>query len=166
MQEMIQEEEKEAEQEESVQVMVLRAIREVEQKVDEGIDIAEIYSPKRVTAAAAMIGLRAGLAMDLTNGWDFRIAKHREAAERYVREVKPWLLIGSPECRMFSTLQNLSKQTAKKQADREEAEEHLKFVCKLYKIQVENGRKFLHEHPVGATSWWVKCIEEIKKWTV
>ena len=79
--------------------MALRAIKAVQEKVDEGIDVAEIYSPARVTEAAVKIGLKAGLAMDLTNGWDFRVSRHREAAERYIREVKPWLLIGSPECR-------------------------------------------------------------------
>ena len=80
----------------------------------------------------------------------------------YNKEVRPWLLIGSPECRMFSTLQTLSKQTIQNIQERAEAEEHLKFVCRLYKIQHEAGRKFLHEHPVAATSWTVKCIQEVK----
>ena len=72
-------------------------------------DIAEVYSPKRVTLEAAKYGLQPGEAMDLTTGWDFREERHREAARKYVRIMKPKLLIGSPECRMFSALQNLRR---------------------------------------------------------
>ena len=107
-----------------------------------------------MTEAAVKIGLKAGLAMDLTNGWDFRLSWHREAAGRYIREVKPWLLVGSPECRMSSSLQNLSKKTAEKGQERAEAEKHIQFVCQLYKILHEEGRKSLHEHPIGASSWY------------
>ena len=95
---------------EDVANMALNAINQVEVKGETGIDIAEFYSPERVTAAARLIGLRTGLAMDLTNGWDFNLPSHREAARRYVKEVEPWLIIGSPECSMFSTLQNWDKK--------------------------------------------------------
>ena len=44
-----------------------------------------------------------------------------------------------------------------------EAMIHLKFVCSLYKKQVEAGRYFLHEHPSGATSWAQKCIVGIQQ---
>ena len=36
---------------------------------------------------------------------------------------------------------------------RREAVQHLHFVAGLYKLQVDGGRHFLHEHPAGATSW-------------
>jgi len=39
------------------------------------VDIAEIYSPARVTAYAKKMGLQSGEAMDLTTGWDFRHEK-------------------------------------------------------------------------------------------
>ena len=74
---------------------------------------------------------------------------HRDAAERYVREVKPKLIIGSPECRMFSALQNLRKWDKKAFEELEAAKEHIRFVVKLYRIQVEAGRWLLHEHPAG-----------------
>ena len=38
---------------------------------------------------------------------------------------------------------------------------HFRFVCQLYQMQLDAGRYFLHEHPVGATSWKEKCVEEI-----
>ena len=68
-----------------------------------------MYSPPRVVKEAAKYNRMAGASMDLTNGWDFNLESHRDEAERYVREVKPELLIGSPECRMFSALQSLRK---------------------------------------------------------
>ena len=49
-----------------------------------------------------------------------------------------------------------------KDQERVEAEAHFKFVCELYKLQHEAGRKFLHEHRVGATSWPVRCIGKVK----
>ena len=73
------------------------------------VDLVEIYSPPRVVMMAARYGLKPGESMDLTNGWDFTLQRHREAAERYIKMMKPRLVIGSPECRMFSALQNLRK---------------------------------------------------------
>ena len=40
-----------------------------------------------------------------------------------------------------------------------EAIKHLHFVVSLYKLQLESGRHFLHEHPAGATSWTDEWIE-------
>eukprot|EP00973_Karenia_brevis_P017438 2393230-Karenia_brevis.AAC.1 len=124
------------------------------------VDIAEVYSPARVTKEARKFGLKPGEAMDLTTGWDFRKVGDREKAERYVDEAKPRILIGSPMCTAFSTLQNLSPWTQNKMDKWIEAREHIKFVVKLYRKQIEGGRMFLHEHPARATSW---ALEEIQK---
>ena len=40
---------------------------------------------------------------------------------------------------------------------------HLHFVASLYKIQLNAGRHFLHEHPAGATSWNDDWIQQILK---
>ena len=40
--------------------------------------VGEVYSPPRVCEEARRQGLRAKLSLDLTNGWDFRLAAHRE----------------------------------------------------------------------------------------
>ena len=39
----------------------------------------------------------------------------------------------------------------------------MKFMCELYREQVEAGRWILHEHPVGATSWKLEVVIEIMK---
>ena len=41
-----------------------------------------------------------------------------------------------------------------------EANTHLLFCLELYKLQKDSGRLFLHEHPLGAASWWHPDMEE------
>ena len=41
--------------------------------------------------------------------------------------------------------------------------EHIKFVVKLYRNQVREGRIFLHEHPANAKSWMLKEIRQVMK---
>ena len=133
-------------------------------KHEDIVDIAEVFSPPRITKLAQLVGLRPGLAMDLTTGWDFNLKEHRDLAEEYVRVVKPLLLIGSPECRMFSALQNLNKKNLGMKSELiMQAKAHIRFVVQLYRIQMESGRLFLHEHPCGATSWQLAEIQDIMK---
>ena len=41
------------------------------------------------------------------------------------------------------------------------AVQHLEFCAEIYKLQIREGRYFIHEHPLSATSWKLPCIEEI-----
>ena len=72
-----------------------------------------------------------------------------------VAETKPFMLIGSPPCTMFSSLQNLkyTRDPARFAEKLENAKKHIRFCVELYKMQIEGGRYFLHEHPRRATSW-------------
>ena len=138
---------------------MIKAIRQAARDVD----IAEVYSLKGVTKTADTLGAKPGEAMDLTNGWDFRLERHKEAALKYIREVKPKLIIGSPECRLFSTMQNLTKHLKKtNEQDKQmcEAIEHIRFVVRVYRGQAEDGRMFLHEHTAQASPW---DLGEIRK---
>ena len=63
-------------------------------------------------------------------------------------------VIGSPMCTMFSQLQALNKKWNEKRAEEYEArlrkaEAHMRFAVKMYRIQLEGGRYFVHEHPAG-----------------
>ena len=135
--------------------------------------VSEIYSPARVTQAIKLlpgIGLVAGFAFDITNAndkgepWNFDLEEKRNEAIAIVEEQKPMILIGSPICTPYTTLQALSKHK-RSQKDIDEmmakAKVHMEFVCYLYKLQLEGGRYFLHEHPATATSWELPCIKEI-----
>ena len=99
------------------------------------VDIAEAYSPPRVTNTAHKLGMTMGYVLDLTTGWDFTAAAHREAAREYVRLTRPELIIGSPVCTMSSSLQRLSTFERREDwFDRfEEAKSHIKFVVCLHK---------------------------------
>ena len=104
------------------------------------VDVAEVYSPPRVTVEASKFGLKPGSAMDLRTGYDFTKKEDRDRAWRKLEEEKPKLLVGSPECKMFSVLQNLSPWTVEKAKKFREAKMHLKFVCELYREQIRCGR--------------------------
>ena len=159
----------ETEVDEEVKRLVDEAIKAIEEEtaVAEAIrlmsvEVMEMYSPPRVTAMGRKMGLEVGEAMDLTTGWDFTLERHRAAAWEYIRRVKPRLVIGSPMCRMFSSLQNLTKNKRRPEWEERfvEAKAHLKFMMEVYEEQWKHGRLFLHEHPAGATSW---DLEEVKK---
>lgn len=125
------------------------------------VDIAEMYSPPRVTQEARRFGLNAGEAMDLVTGWDFAERDHRERAMRYINKHRPKLIVGSPMCTMFSSLQNLSKWTEEKERRWREDREHLKFMGEVYHKQINEGRWFLHEHPASASSWRLQEIRQV-----
>ena len=78
------------------------------------------------------------------------------------------VLVGSPPCTMMYILQILS--LAKHGHDPawmeayikkvEEAREHIKFCCKLYRLHAEAERYWVHEHPWPARSLRLAEIEE------
>ena len=89
--------------------------------------------------------------------WDFNKPSDRKEARQFVEEEKPTWVIGCPPCTFFS-LWNQSMNHRKMDPSvveklRREAVRHLRFVIGLYRIQLSNGRHFLHEHPETATSW-------------
>ena len=139
--------------------------------------VSEVYSPPRVTKLireARMRHVMPGYALDLTTNdpvdglpWDFSRKVKRDRARKILREQKPYMLIGSPQCKEFCTWQRLNEarhpDNGERQAARKAAEAHLRFVSLLYKDQHDGGRYFLHEHPRWATSWSVRAIESISQ---
>ena len=98
--------------------------------------------------------------------WDFSRRGDRREALQYVKDKKPTWVIGSPPCTAFSRLQGLNfrkMDPAKVERMLKEAKRHLHFVISLYQLQLADYRHFLHEHPVGATSWKDPYMEKILK---
>ena len=128
--------------------------------------VSEIYSPPRITkeiVEGKWKHVAPGFALDLTVNdpldglpWDFSRASKRNRARAFLREQKPLLLIGSPECKAFSTWMVLNRARARcvEAIDKAlaRAKKHLEFVASLYEEQLEGGRYFLHEHPLYASS--------------
>jgi hypothetical protein len=133
--------------------------------------IAELYSPPRVTAALPKLGLVAGSTFDLKAdkfgvAWDFRRPRDRKRAWDRIRAERPFLVVGSPPCTMFSRLQlNLNAvKMGKAEWERRrcEAEVLLTFAAAVYNLQLREGRHFLHEHPAGADSWTHPAIVQLR----
>ena len=127
----------------------------------------EVYGQGRIVEAAH--GCRRNLnlhgldALDLRtckpdgDNWDFNRAEDRRMARDLVESRRPTWIIGSPPCTsftLFNTHWNFPRCDPQKvQAWKEEGIRHLRFMISLYKIQLDNGRHVLHEHPVSALSW-------------
>ena len=133
-------------------------------------DVAEAYSPARMTKVAERLGYKPGFALDLTNldengiVWDLSLKERQEKALELLETMAPWLLIVSPPCTMFSTLQgfNFKKQDEEQVRPRmEEAIEHIAFSVLLCIRQAEAGRKYMFEHPAGASSWQTKLVNKL-----
>ena len=98
--------------------------------------------------------------------WDFSLGADRRLARKIVEDTKPTWIIGSPPCTFFSAwnqgINHRRMSPEKVESLRKEAVKHLHFVVGLYKLQLDGGRHFLHEHPAGATSWrdpWVVKLQ-------
>ena len=91
------------------------------------------------------------------SAWDFSKSGDRRQTRNTIEEEKPTWLIGSPPFTFFSLwnqgLNHRKMDPARVEELRREAIKHLHSVIGLYRLQVDAGRHFLHEHPAGASSW-------------
>ena len=97
--------------------------------------------------------------------WDFINAADRKLAKSLVNKLKPTWVIGSPPCTFFSSwnqgMNHRKMDPLRVEALRKEAVMHLHFMCSIYRMQLDDGRHFLHEHPSTATSWKDEWIQKI-----
>ena len=139
---------------------------------EKGFDhsIIEVYSPRRVTAMAEAMGLMPGMSLDLTGNdtdgkpWDFNNAEKRDRARHLVGSKQALLVIGSPMCSAFSSLQNINfARMTPEEVEKVKAygKVHLDFCAELYQEQINNHLYFLHEHPHDATSWKEDSIKDL-----
>lgn len=133
----------------------------------EQMDVVEAYSPPRIAAMAQKMGVRSGWSFGFTTcdkhgrPWDFNYKQMRNDAVRLLLEDKPRLLIGSPMCGPFSTMNQINyvrMTEEEKQQKFEYGRRHLELCVKLYEVQWREGRYLLNEHPDGAKSWQEDCV--------
>ena len=134
------------------------------------MDVAEAYSPPRVAEMARKMGLKGGWSLDLTTCdsdgrmWDFNQKDMRNGAIPKLLRDQPTLLIGSPMCTAYSTMNNSNHPRMSRdevEARMRYARQHLEFCVKLCRIQFGEGRYFPHEHPQSASSWQEKEITQL-----
>jgi hypothetical protein len=124
-----------------------------------------------VDALARMWGIMPGMSLDLISvdpedgmPWDFNITEKRDKAEALVAKGSAMLIIGSPMCSAFSQLQSLycrRRGPEKVENMIRDGVKHLRFCAKLYRIQMEQGLYFIHEHPAQAKSWQDPEIDKL-----
>ena len=126
------------------------------------MDVSEIFSPPRVLPHASALGLRSGWSMDIAEvdpwsgeKWDLADRKNQARVIKLITQYKPEVLVLSPPCTMFSSLQYLNKQKGSEEWVKKynDAVELLRFSCLLCEIQARHGRHFVLEHPKAAASW-------------
>ena len=73
-----------------------------------GVDITEVYSPQRVVGVCYKNQLSKGDSLDLRTGFDLSGPAVQQCVSRRIIETKAVLVILSPPCTKFSTLQALN----------------------------------------------------------
>ena len=111
---------------------------------------------KQIGESAVDMGFERGLVVDCATGWSMSDEEQMEEVEQRIRDEEPALLIGSPMCRAFSTLVELTQagkpSGVKHKNFVEQCVSHLKFCFRMYETERNAGRLFLHEHPWDAWS--------------
>ena len=107
------------------------------------------------------MGLKPGLAIDLRTGWDLNDERHVAAMWRYLETVKPYLVMGSPECKGFFMLMAWNKDKPGYEETLADCPQHLKIMIEVYKWQHRHGRLFVHEHPWAASSWRAEDMRKL-----
>ena len=120
------------------------------------VDLSELYSPPRLTAKAEQYGLRPGMAIDLTSGFDLGKEEDQIKVWDHLKKDQPEMIFMCPDCFPWSQLKALSKHKQspeKREAELAGAREHLAFCVLIARYQIAHGRWFAFEHPWGAASW-------------
>ena len=163
----------------AVKQMMRRTINNLNSQFDQtmlqmivnAMGVAEFYSPPRIASmGGGNMGFRAAWSMDTTihdtdgRAWDFNSMEMRNRAARIVLQDTPFLPTGSPVCIAHSIMNDINHSRMAPElvkARFAHARKHLEFAAKLYKLQIQEGRHLLHEHPESASPWYERCIDEI-----
>ena len=109
-------------------------------------DLCELFSQARVAKEACAQGLRGGWSLDIDHvdeitgsRWDLSQSAAQEKVMKMLRRDKPLCVGLSPECTLFSALQNLRKTEIDK-AELERAVECVRFCVRVADYQRSKGR--------------------------
>ena len=97
---------------------------------------------------------------------DLSKPEKRQKARDMLRRDKPELLVACPMCGPFSSWMHINYGKVTDEEARKKLQEgldHLRFSLELWYGQHREGRLFLFEHPVAATSWGTRMMAEMKK---
>ena len=98
--------------------------------------------------------------------WDLNQKDQRRKLLSMIKDLKPEAVWIAPECRLWSTMQNLNIRT-EEQAEALDEERrghhkaHLSFTGQVYKEQFDGGRTVEIEHPGGSLAWKTKAFKNL-----
>ena len=118
------------------------------------------------------MGLAPGATFDLAEDefgvtYDVLKAADRQRIRARVARDQPFLVVGSPPCTdwcWYNVSINHHRMPAQELRRRlVERQVTLRFAVEIYCLQLAAGRHFLHEHPLGATSWRERCVRALER---
>ena len=114
------------------------------------LKVGEAYCPARLTAVAADYGLEPAFVMDLTvvdqedgRPWDFDDEEIQQKALKRIERDDPGIVLVSPECSPFCTLQEWNHPRMTEESVRTHAESgirHVAFAVMICILQCHRGR--------------------------
>ena len=124
--------------------------------------LMEVFSTPRLVPVAAAHGLLAQHSLDKDSpaAWQADCAADRERARELVRSCRPYMLMLSPECTMYSIMQrntNLARMDPAVVASRQQAADLRMKLCAELMVML------VLEHPAGAASWSLPCIQKLRE---
>ena len=130
---------------------VLSPAKDIQPRPSYSHALMEVFSTPRLVPVAAARGLLAQHSLDKDSpaAWQADCAADRERARELVRSCRPYMLMLSPECTMYSIMQrntNLARMDPAVVASRQQAADlHMKLCAELMVMQASAGRKFVLE---------------------
>ena len=100
--------------------------------------------------------------------WDFTDVEMWNKEFMKIVAENPFLLMGAHPCASCRSKSNVSwsRMTQREKDDElHRARVHMQSVCRMYKLQHDEGRYFLHEHCQSELPWRKDFVEEIQEMT-
>ena len=136
----------------------------IDKKPESKYDLAELFSPPRMTEMTEKFGLKGGWSVDdriedpiTKRTYDLRNRKDQNEVRRMIRRDKPLVLTVSPPCTLFS-IANQGPIDSKELAG---AIEMMKFAAEVCDTQRREGRYFIFEQPQGSRAWDLGAVKEM-----
>lgn len=116
----------------------------------------EVFSRPRIMPFITSMGMRGIRSMDVVTGWDLLQKDHIKNAFTEIHDREPYCIMLSPPCTVFSGLMNANWGNMKPEKAKTLAEDGISLLdvsVWMANFQMDNGRKFIIEHPARAQSW-------------
>ncbi len=99
------------------------------------------------------------------NVWDLDKKENRDALIKKIRDEEPDHIVLSPECPLWSQMQEMNAKTPEdkerlKENRRKHHDVHLNFVKQIFVMQAEAGRHAHVEQPAYAKSWKTRALRD------